>query len=342
MGSQERSPVGSAVAEQMGWDAGPQASGERLACHFTPPVPSVAPMRHTSAGDPGDVPVEQEEFELGHVIEDARDAIRVEADAKCIRTALALDPHAGLVSGDPGCLEQVVWKLLSNAVRFTPSGGKIDVRLVQQGETMLRLTVRDNGKGFTRDVTPFLFCGVGLGTVKRLVEMHQGSLSGESAGEGRGATFTVFLPRHACEEAQPTSQTSEGRRLDGARILLVDDERDTREILTAVLVLEGARVASAAGTEEALTFLQKWRPDVLVSDIGMAKSDGYDLIHALRGLEKRWGTQIPAAALTGYGTAHDGRMALEAGFQIHVAKPVTPSELVSMVAKLRAQATFST
>jgi len=301
----------------------------------------------------GNLRVQCRNTELAPLIEAARDSVRVAADAKQVRIVLELDPSAGIVFGDPDRLEQVIWNLLSNAVKFTPAGGKIDVRLDRPTDRALRIAVRDTGKGFSPDFASSLFTrftqaesgtrrshgglGLGLAIVKHLVEMHDGSVAASSAGEGCGATFTVLLPRHVePTEAHGASFLITSPSLEGVRVLLVDDEPDARELLTAVLVRDGAQVATASGTTEALALLAKWRPDILVSDIGMPTSDGYDLIHAVRSLDPRHGGTIPAGALTAYGTQHDSRLALQAGFQVHVPKPVTPSELISMVLRLRA------
>ncbi len=301
----------------------------------------------------GNLRVQCREIELTPLVEAARDSLRAAAEAKHVRIALELDPGAGAVFGDPDRLEQVAWNLLSNAIKFAPPRGKIDVRLDCPSSTHLRLRVRDNGKGIDPQYLPRLFerftqadagtrrshggLGVGLAIVKHVVELHGGTVTAESGGESTGATFTVLLPVSRREDAPTGYVPNDATRvLDGIRVLLVDDEPDARELLRAVLERDGAEVTTAASAREALAFVDTYRPHVLVSDIGMPEMDGYDLIRQVRALPGGAGGKLVAGALTAYGSERDSRQALEAGFQLHVPKPVTPSELVSMVARLDA------
>jgi len=255
-------------------------------------------------------------------------------------------------------LPQVVWNLLTNAVKFTPKGGAVTIELQRADEPAeLVLVVRDTGMGIAPEFLPHIFerfrqagtgarraggLGLGLSIVRHIVEMHGGTVQAESPGEGQGSVFTVRLPiMEAAEEAQrvpPVSRGEEGLeqapRLDGVRVLVVEDEPDARHLLAAVLQKRGARVFMASSAAEAIELLQRERPDVLLSDIALQEQDGYELIKKVRGLPPEMGGRTPAAALTGYGRLEDRMRALSAGFQLHAAKPVEPAELVAVVASL--------
>ncbi len=256
-----------------------------------------------------------------------------------------------LVLGDPNRLQQVVWNLLSNAIKFTPSAGQVKVSLKRKG-SHAQIQVSDTGKGIQADFLPHVFdyfrqadasstrahggLGLGLAIVRHLVELHGGTVRAESPGEGKGATFTVKLP--LMKEHPKTSESRElfknSPNLAGVRVLVVDDEADTRELISFVLEEYGAKATAVASAREALLALEKFRPDVLVSDIGMPHEDGYSLIRQVRARESKQGKPIPAVALTAYAREEDCKNAIQSGFQRHIPKPVEPNELVVVVGEL--------
>ncbi len=302
-------------------------------------------------------------IELGPVIEASLDAVRPATDAKNIRLEVSLDPSVGAVSGDPNRLQQVVWNLLSNAIKFTPNQGRVQVRLARVG-TSAQITVADSGEGIGEEFLPYVFdrfrqadstfarmhggLGLGLAIVRHLVEMHGGSVSADSQGKGKGSTFTVSFPlvatgwnegahlERCANERQPVLE--QPLELAGLSVMIVDDERDAREVLVAMLELRGAEVIAASSAAEAVEALAHATnvsmPDVLVSDIGMPGEDGFDLISKIRAMGPERGGNIPAIALTAYARAEDRTRVLAAGFQRHVAKPVEPSSLAGAVASL--------
>ena len=301
--------------------------------------------------------------ELAAVIEAAIDVVSPAADAKGIRLQTTLDPNAGPVSGDRERLQQVMWNLLSNAVKFTPKGGRVQVRLARVNSSV-EITVSDTGQGISAEFLPYVFdrfrqadqtttrrqagLGLGMAITKHMVELHGGTIRAESPGEGQGSTFVVKLPVMIVHRAeQRLAEDAAGRRqareeypaelarLDGVRVLVVDDERDARELLTAILTQSGASVTAAAGASEALKQLPLAQPDLLLSDIEMADEDGYSLIRRVRALEeKNRGPRIPAIALTAHARSSDRLRALSEGFQMHMPKPVEPAELVLAIANL--------
>ncbi|HZI20839.1 MAG TPA: PAS domain S-box protein [Pyrinomonadaceae bacterium] len=308
----------------------------------------------------GKLRLDVRQVDLPLVVEAAVESVRPAADAKAVRLQLVLDPRAGPISGDPDRLQQVIWNLLSNAVKFTHKGGRVQVRL-ERINSHVELTVSDTGPGIEPDFLPFVFdrfrqadmtkkrahggLGLGLAIARHLVELHGGAIRAASGGTEQGATFTVTLPlmvvraepspaerRHpAAVEGVPYVS---GPALDGLRVLVVDDEPDTRELLAAVLKGRGAVVTLAASAGEALKALERETPHVLVSDIGMPGEDGYELIRRVRLLPPERGGNIPAAALTAYAREDDRIRALLTGFQIHIPKPVNPAELAAVVATL--------
>ena len=299
--------------------------------------------------------------DLTGVVTAAVDAVRPAAEAKSIRLQTLLDPQAGPISGDPDRLQQVVWNLLSNAVKFTPKGGRIQVRL-ERINSHVEIIISDTGKGIEPEFLPNVFdrfrqsdgsitrrhggLGLGLAIVRQLVELHGGIVSVESAGEGQGSTFTVNLPllpiraeaRRNEERVHPAARSSAlvdcPPELAGLSVLLVDDEADSRELLNLVLGSCGAEVTLASSAAEAFRLIQHERFDVLISDIGMPEEDGFSLIIKIRELSIEKGGSLPAVALTAYARAEDRIQALRSGFQMHIAKPVEPSELVVVVANL--------
>jgi PAS domain S-box-containing protein len=298
--------------------------------------------------------------ELAPVLEAAIDSVRPAADAKEIRVETILDPRAGPVSGDANRLQQIVWNLVANAVKFTSKGGRVQVRL-ERVASHVEIVVSDTGQGISAEFLPYVFerfrqadatstrryggLGLGLAIVRHLAEMHGGVVRAESLGEERGATFTVTLPliavhaSHDAERAHPTSGGSVSSvpspRLDGLSVLVVDDEPDTRAMLKIMIEQFGAEVRASASSEQALELLRGWRPDIIVSDIEMPGEDGYELIRKVRQAEVKNGLrQVPAVALTAYARVEDRLRALSAGYQMHVAKPAEPAELAVVIASL--------
>ncbi len=290
--------------------------------------------------------------DLAAVIEAALDQTRPAALAKAIQLELDLDRAAGAMLGDTERLQQVVSNILSNAVKFTPTGGHVEVRL-ERDDSEVRIQVRDSGSGIPADLLPHVFdrfrqgdsttrraqggLGLGLAIVREIVELHGGTVEAQSPGPGKGATFTVRLPFRAAGLAlraigsEPTATDARDDALAGATVLLVEDDADSRVLLATMLEQRGARVLPAASVREALDVLGRQRPDVLVSDIGMPEEDGYDLIAAVRALPPDRGGLIPAVAVTALARGEDAARALRAGYQIHLAKPVEPDRLVEAV-----------
>ena len=292
-------------------------------------------------------------LDMTAVVEAALDVVRPAAAAKSIELRASLDPAAGQVTGDPGRLRQVVWNLVSNAIKFTPEGGRVEVELGREGPNV-KVEVRDTGRGISPDFMPYLFerfrqadtasgrrhggLGLGLALVRHLVEAHGGTVGAESAGEGRGATFTVRLSVRAVRgpEAEARPPEAPGPDLAGVRVLVVEDEPDAREMVAVLLRHYGAEVRVAGSAAEAWGQLSAGElPDVLISDLSMPEEDGYALIARVRALPA--GGQIPAVALTAHARAEDRQRALAAGFQEHLAKPVDPDELIRTVAGLTAR-----
>ncbi|HUQ32433.1 MAG TPA: ATP-binding protein [Pyrinomonadaceae bacterium] len=299
------------------------------------------------------------------VVEAAVDVVRPAALAKDVRLQVVLDPGAGPVSGDAGRLQQVIWNLLTNAVKFTPKGGRVQVRL-ERVNSRIEITISDTGEGITQDFLPYVFdrfrqadnsisrrhggLGLGLSIVRQLVEMHGGSVDVYSDGLEQGSTFTVKLPRMIVHETKRLKEDSARRHptsdeqqaipftcppeLAGLRVLVVDDEMDARDLLAMVLESCGAMVTTVGTAGEALDAVKRLKPDILVSDIEMPGEDGYSLIAKIRALLPEDGGRVPALALTAHARLEDRMRALTGGFQMHVAKPVEPAELVVVLASL--------
>ena len=294
-------------------------------------------------------------------IDAAVEAVRPAAEAKGVRVQKVMDTGAVAIPGDPVRLQQVVWNLLSNAIKFTPRGGRVQIRS-ERVNSHLEIVVSDTGQGIAPDFLPHVFdrfrqadqktsrqhggMGLGLAIVRHLVELHGGSVRAASEGEGRGATFTVMLPitplyqvdssgnrvHPAARDLLPPDDISD--RLDGLKILVVDDEADTRELLRQGLEYCGAKVKVVGSAAEAVDGLVTFVPDILISDIGMPEVDGYDLIRQIRGLPTNKGRKIPAIALTAYTRVEDRLQALRAGYDMHVPKPVELAELVAVAASV--------
>ncbi|HVF28750.1 MAG TPA: ATP-binding protein [Pyrinomonadaceae bacterium] len=310
----------------------------------------------------GKLRLDAQRVELALTIEAVMNAVGPAAEAKNIRLQKALDPQAGPVLGDPDRLQQVVWNLLSNAVKFTPKGGSVNVRL-EQINSHVQITVSDTGAGIPTEFLPQVFApfrqadgsttraqgglGLGLSIVRHLVELHGGTVQADSRGVGQGATFTVKLPvmavyeQHGGADAPASHSHDRFEGLEGLKVLVVDDDADTRELLKAVLGSRGVEVSAAGSAWEALELFERLRPAVLVSDIGMPGEDGYDLIRKVRALPAERGGRTPAVALTAYAGAEDRTRAFLAGYQVHIPKPVEPTELLGVVAGLAGGATVT-
>jgi signal transduction histidine kinase/ActR/RegA family two-component response regulator len=294
-------------------------------------------------------------------LEAAVEALRPAAEAKGIRIQKIIDTSVGAISGDPERLQQVVWNLLSNAIKFTAKNGRIQVRL-ERINSHLEIIVSDTGIGIKQEFLPFFFdrfrqgdsaptrshggLGLGLAIVRHLVELHGGEVHADSHGEGQGATFTVKLPvipvyqRQEIEErvhpriAALLPQIEATDRIDGVRVLVVDDEPDTRELLKTMLASCGAEVTMAASAKLALEEMQRSQFDVIVSDIGMPEVDGYELMQRIRCLPVELGGKTPAVALTAYARSEDRLRALRVGYKMHVSKPIERAELIVVVASI--------
>jgi signal transduction histidine kinase/ActR/RegA family two-component response regulator len=300
------------------------------------------------------------QVDLTRIVADAVEVVSPAANAKRIHISYVFDPVPCPVSGDAVRLQQVIWNVLVNAVKFTPEGGRIDVKL-EQLDHCVRVSVSDNGQGIKPEFLPHVFdrfrqadgtttrahggLGLGLAIVRHLVEAHGGTVAAESSGVGRGAVFSFSLPLSAvrveASEVDPENRLLESHLRDaaatslrGVRVLVVDDDTDARQMISAVLKRSGAEVKTCCSASEALTMLPRWRPDVLMSDIGMAHQDGYDLIHKVRALSDEHGGRVPAAALTAYARDEDRKRAIAEGYQMHVAKPASSEDLVAAVAAL--------
>jgi signal transduction histidine kinase len=306
----------------------------------------------------GKLRLDLQPVELPKIIEATLDSVRPGADAKGIHLDISLDRLTSPVLGDADRLQQVIWNLLSNAIKFTPAEGRVMIRLQQSGGSA-EVRVTDTGAGIRPDFLPYVFdrfrqaestitrshggLGLGLSIVRHLVELHGGSVAVHSEGEGKGAAFTVRLPvrQAAAENAASLDETMDkarvwdtGELLAGLRVLVVEDEDDTRELLVIALEQCGAEVASAPSTAVALASFDRHPPDVLVSDLAMPDEDGFSLIRKVRSRGAAEGGNVPAAALTAYARTEDRVRALAAGFQKHLPKPIDPSDLIAAVAAL--------
>jgi signal transduction histidine kinase/CheY-like chemotaxis protein len=301
--------------------------------------------------------------DVASVINAAIDSVELAAESKGIQLEVTMDPSARRVSGDSGRLQQAVWNLLANAVKFTPEGGSVRVQL-ERAQTFARIKVSDTGEGIRPDFLPFIFdrfrqadgtstrrhggLGLGLAIVRHLVELHGGTVEVSSPGKGLGATFVISLP---LASARGRGQKSEGAdlrpreeaeafrhksrpSLEGVRVLLVDDDKDTLNMLAVMLTEHGANVQAVNSAAEALEILRWGAPDVLVSELAMPCEDGYSLIRKVRALEAEKGQWTPAVALTAHVRVEDRAGALSAGFNMFVPKPVEPGELVTAIAHL--------
>ncbi len=307
----------------------------------------------------GKLQIEARTLDLGTVVNAAVDAVQPTLEAKQIQVNTAIENDGCFVAGDANRLQQVFWNLLSNAGKFTPEGGRVEVA-VQRVDANVRVSVNDSGVGITPEFLPYIFdrfrqadgsttrlhggLGLGLSIVKHLIQLHNGTVSVQSAGKDRGARFTVTLPLAARPEpVDPQDPANVGYAgngfplsfsglFKGLRILVVDDEADSRDLVAAIVTRCGGDVKCCESAAEALKTFKEWKPNLLVSDIGMPNEDGYALIAKLRKLKLKLAKEIPAIALTAYATDDDRQRALSAGFQKHVAKPIELDSLVHSIA----------
>ncbi len=295
--------------------------------------------------------------DLTSLIETSINAVRPAAAAKEITIETQLEAASQFVSGDANRLQQVFWNVFSNAVKFTPHGGRVRIQ-TRRVDSHVEISVSDTGQGISKDFLPYIFdrfrqadssttrehggLGLGLAIVRHLVEMHGGTVRAESSGEGGGATFTLELPlvcKRASQDDGATQMETVAREkiptpLDGLRVLVVDDEPDTLQIMRAVLERSGAQVTTADSVREALAAIENSWPDVLVSDIGMPVEDGYDLIRKVRLIETERGAHVSAVALTAYTREEDRTRSLAEGYEEYLPKPIDPSELIKLLARL--------
>jgi PAS domain S-box-containing protein len=310
----------------------------------------------------GKLRLDTDPVELVPVIEAAIASIQPAAEAKEITIERVIDPTASPVLGDPARLQQVVWNLLANAVKFTPKGGRVTIAL-RSDESYVSINVTDTGMGISQDFLPYVFdrfrqadssstrahggLGLGLAIVRHLVELHGGTVGATSDGTQRGASFSVNLPVMTVNARRIKAAKTGGARaggdgvflecpplLQGVRILIVDDEEDTRQLISTILEQCEAVIETAANTRQAIEAIRRAPPDVLISDIGMPDEDGYGLVRRLRADEDPLLKELPAVALTAYAGEDDRERALEAGFQIHLSKPADPQALLAAVEQL--------
>ena len=311
----------------------------------------------------GKIQLNVELVNMTSVIEAALETVRLSADAKGIELETLFDPLSFIVSGDSARLQQIIWNLLSNAIKFTPKNGKVQI-VLKRVDSRVQVSVIDTGQGIKPEFLPHVFerfsqadgsttrkyggLGLGLSIVRGLAELHGGTVWVTSAGEGMGATFTVSLPIAPIRSNVTSSKNSDRNKvtdndefdyseslvLSGVKVLVVDDEPDARDLIRCVLEDALANVVTAESAQNALELISRELPDVLVSDIGMPDEDGYELIRKVRSLPSGAGGRIPAVALTAYARAEDRKRALLAGYQMHICKPVEPSELIAIVSSL--------
>jgi PAS domain S-box-containing protein len=294
------------------------------------------------------------------VISAAVESLRFAADARQIRIQTVLDSNAGPIAGDFERLQQVVWNLLSNAIKFTPKGGRIQI-VLERVNSHIEIRVTDTGRGLKPEFLPYIFnrftqaeavttrthggLGMGLAIARAIIELHGGGISAASEGEGKGSTFTLNIPLMPISRELPPDRVHPQvswteislecpPEVAGLRVLVVDDDGDTCDMIRAALDQCGAVVQTASSAESALQLFRSSQPDVLISDIGMPEVDGYELIRRIREIEHGLGTKVPAVALTAFARIEDRVKSLASGYQMHVAKPVEPAELLTIVASL--------
>ncbi|HKT71492.1 MAG TPA: ATP-binding protein [Steroidobacteraceae bacterium] len=340
-----------------------RSGGETIARNARQLAHIVDDLLDLSALTSGKIRIEPEETDICEIVEAALDVLQPNAKSKVVTLQKRFETSECLVFGDPHRLQQVVWHLLSNAIKFTPRGGQTVVRVASDG-TNCEISVTDTGAGIPTELLPYVFdrywradvsaehrysgLGLGLALAKRLVELHGGTITATSDGAHKGATFTVLLPRVAPRQRDPKessqAETADASSdsvlardkptpdLSGLRVLVVDDEPDTLDLLRRVLGDSRAQVAAAPSVEAALATLGGFEPHVLISDVSMPGRDGYELIRAVRA--SMGPERLPAAALTAYSRPEDAERAREAGFQLHLSKPLEPEQLITVVARL--------
>jgi PAS domain S-box-containing protein len=301
----------------------------------------------------GKMRIDMQPVDLSQVIHNALAAVRPAADAKSIDLKLSIDPNAPSIDGDANRLQQVLWNLLSNSIKYTPRGGWVEVSLRAMGE-QLELSVKDNGQGISPEFLPRLFMrfsqadstttrrhgglGLGLALVRHLTELHGGSIRATSAGAGQGSTFTVSLPvtKNRADALDDDANGLGGLEVNlaGTKVLVIDDEDSARSIVKRILALRGAEVVTANSVEQALARLSETRPDVILCDIGMPDEDGFAFLSRLRALERGHGSLIPVIALTAFARPEDRRRMLLAGFAMHIPKPIDAADVVAVVANV--------
>ena len=301
----------------------------------------------------GKFQIEKKSMDLVQLIHTSLDMIRPGSETKGVDLELNVSENPGPISGDFYRLQQVLWNILSNALKFTPQGGSISVTL-ERPNHHAKITVKDTGKGIRKDFLPYIFerfrqadssytrnqggLGLGLAIVQHIVNLHGGSVTAQSEGEGKGSVFTIVLPVVTTETKSFRNGKRPGRRapvnvdLDGIKILVVEDDHESRELLAVILEHGKGIVRTVSSVADALTILEKWKPHIVISDIGLPRDDGYKLISKLRANPVT--KDIPAIAVTAYATNSDRQKALGAGFQFHMAKPLDPSDLLEAVADL--------
>jgi len=308
----------------------------------------------------GKLQIEPVKLDLCTVVESAIEAVRPSFEAKNIHFTTAMVSKGCLVAGDANRLQQIFWNLLSNAIKFTPEGGSVRVEVKEKKQELV-VAVTDSGSGITAEFLPYIFdrfrqadgsttrmhggLGLGLSIVKHLVQLHGGTVKVKSDGKDKGSTFMVTLPlvssvaSLAPEDTAAVEANGNGvapgflKILKGLRVLVVDDEADSRDLVSAILTRCGSDVNCCESAAEGIKAFKAWKPDLLVSDIGMPIEDGYSLIAKLRKLKTKRAREVPAIALTAYATKEDQERTLSSGFQMHVTKPIDPEKLITSVAK---------
>ena len=311
----------------------------------------------------GKVRLEVQKIDLPAVLEESIETVRAAADAKSIRIQPVIDPHAAPVSGDRNRLQQIFWNLLTNAIKFTPKGGRVQV-LLERVNSHIEVSVIDNGEGIDPEFLPHIFdrfqqadgsttrrhggLGLGLAIVKQLVGLHGGNVRAKRGGAGQGSTFIIDLPlmvvhsepdqnRRHPRAASASSERGTDTSLEGVRVLVVDDETDARNLVKRILEISGATVTTAPSCAAAMESLRREKADVLISDIGMPDEDGYSLGRRVRELDPR----LPMLALTAYARAEDRTKAIRAGFDNHLSKPVDAGELLAVVENMASRSALS-
>jgi signal transduction histidine kinase/ActR/RegA family two-component response regulator len=311
----------------------------------------IADLLHVSQIITGKLRLEVEAVDLAPLLSAAADALRPAVNAKAITLESHIEPGVRQVKADATRVQQIIWNVLSNAIKFTPQEGHVDLTLKQNG-SVAEISIKDSGVGIEPDLLPHIFerfrqgdgsshrafggLGLGLAIVRQLMDLHGGTVRAESSGAGCGSTFTLSFPILASTASRAQiERVDDTPSLRGRRVLVVEDEPDSRDLMVALLGGNGAEVTAASSVREALAQIHGHVPDVMIANIGLPDQDGYELIRQVRRLEKAGRhTSMPAVALTAYVQPQDRDLALAAGFQLHIAKPINPTEFVELVAGL--------